>query len=106
MFSGITSIVFISALGAIVVLLLLRFLEVKMRFSLFGRLDRRVQKMVSYTSIHTLKYVTYIKRFLLVHLYHISAETTKSLFRQGTEKKDSILEKLRGDKPKGSRGEE
>ena len=100
MFSGVTSIVFIGALGVIVFLLLLRFLEVKMHFSLLGSFDKKVQKGVSYLSVFVLKYSVYIKRFLLVHLYHVSAETTKSLLRQGAEKRETILEKLRGNKPK------
>lgn len=100
MISGVTSIIFLASLGVIVFLFILRLFEVQLRFNTFGKLDPAVQKMVTKTSVITLRYSIYIKEFLLVHVYRVSSDTTKAFLKRSKEKRESLLNTLGGVTPR------
>lgn len=102
MISGTTSIVLISSVGVMVFLIVLRVIESRFRFSLFGTFDPFVQRLVTYASIIVLRCSTFIKEFLLVHVYHVSSATTKGLLKRSKEKKESLLNALGGTAPRAS----
>jgi len=79
-----------------IVLILVIFLEVKLSFKFLRRFDSAIQSFVSRVSQKVLKISTRAESYLLVHLYKMSADTVKTLFREATDRRDALLEKLQG----------
>ena len=103
MFSGPISIIFVVSLGVILLILVLRYIEVtfKIKFisNIFRVCDPFVQRAVSSVSIVVLKFSAKAKRFLLVHLYHFSSDAAKSIFKETMDRREILLNKLRGGQP-------
>ena len=103
MLSGSTSVVFVASLGVIMAVLLLRYIEVSFRFKILSKIFRAcdpiVQRGISSVSVVILRFSARIKQFLLVHLYNVSSEAAKTIFKETMDRREMLLNKLRGNQP-------
>jgi len=101
---GVTSSIFFISIGSIILLLFLRYVEVSWRFriisNIFRLCDPFVQAVVSRLSVTILRVSTKIKHFVLIHIFHISSETVRAIFRETMDRKATLLQKLRGNRPR------
>jgi len=101
---GVTSAIFFVSIGSIILLLFLRYVEVSWRFRLISNVfrlcDPFVQVVVSRLSVIILRVSTKIKHFVLIHIFHISSETARAIFRETMDRKTILLQKLRGNRPR------
>ena len=101
---GVTSFVFFTSIGIIILLIILRYVEVSWKFRLISKIfricDPLVQVIVSRLSVSILNVLTKIKRFVFVHFFHFSSETSKAIFRETMDRKMILLQKLKGSRPR------
>lgn len=72
-------------------------------FKFLKKLDPAVQRLVSRVSYLILKMLEKAEKFLLVHLYRMSADKVRQIIDNASSRKEILLDRLRGNTPKLSK---